>query len=67
MLKAAPERNNVLVELETLQNDLLVRLDDLDQQVSQVLKEWTTAGRDHTVSLSSDSLADIPMIEPGAG
>jgi hypothetical protein len=40
-VEAAQERNSTLVELEAMQNDLIGRLDDLDQRVCRVLKEWT--------------------------
>jgi hypothetical protein len=41
-VEASVDRNNVLVQLESLQDDLLERLDDLDRRVCLVLKEWTT-------------------------
>jgi len=41
-VEAASERNAVLVELETLQNDLIQRLDDLDHRVCEVLKQWSS-------------------------
>ncbi|HBO45613.1 MAG TPA: hypothetical protein DD670_17135 [Planctomycetaceae bacterium] len=40
-LEAAAQRNNLLAELETLQDDLIARLDALDHRVCGVLKEWT--------------------------
>lgn len=35
---------DVLLEIDTLHEDLLVRLDELDQRVEKMLKEWQ-AGR----------------------
>jgi len=40
-VEAACERDRLLADLEFMQNDLLVRLDDLDHRVSQALKQWT--------------------------
>ena len=45
-VQTVPERNSVLAEMEAAQNDLLARLDDLDQRVCRVLKEWTSSRQD---------------------
>ncbi len=44
-MEAASEQTSLLDELEGLQNELIVQLDDLDQRVCRVLKEWTGARR----------------------
>jgi hypothetical protein len=36
------DSQGIIGELEVLQNDLLARLDDLNQRVETVIQEWTT-------------------------
>ena len=40
-MESATQRNTLLAELETLQDDLIARLDALDHRVCGVLQEWT--------------------------
>jgi hypothetical protein len=39
IMEFQPRHLDIILELDTLQNDLLERIDDLDRQVSRVLVE----------------------------
>lgn len=72
-MEAATERTSLLDELEDLQNELMVQLDDLDQRVCGVLKEWTSSRRTEATPDGTEARTDVaapaspalaPSLEP---
>jgi hypothetical protein len=57
-VEATRQRHGLLVELETLQIDLLERLDNLDQRVCRVLKQWTGSQPSESAPLASPRTED---------
>jgi hypothetical protein len=54
-VEATRQRHGLLVELETLQTDLLERLDDLDQRVYEVLKQWNGSRQSELAPLAPEA------------
>ena len=55
----ADDSQGIIVELEALQNDLLARLDDLNNRVEAVILEWTAERK-------AEQEADEPSLDTKA-
>ena len=55
-METAPERMSLLAEMEAMQDDLIARLDELDQRVCRTIKEWNSRRQDSSSTLSPPEL-----------